>query len=227
MIDQTRCDVRWLGYAWQVLNEAGGLMTCCIGGASCEVQRWTGCLGAEYGSGRVLMVGAVHNKPVLEQDKAPLARAAKAWVESGRSSSADAAYLAAVRDFYRRVTPTWELGTVWRTFAKLRDRLGVGSEQVAYANVAKCERRSGAGYDRQIRQCFERFPLNRLVDALDPAIILIALNNQTYAKVAAGSGTVHDGKRIFQYDNMHLTDPAGRRFEIWVRDAKTAYDRAK
>jgi hypothetical protein len=223
-IDQVRCESRWLDYAWKVLIEQGGLMTCCITGASNEVQRWTGCLGANYGLGRVLMVGAVHNKPVLEQDKAPLALAAKTWVDSGRSGANDGAYLAAVRDFYRRVAPTWEYGgTVWRTFAKIRERLNLRSEEVAYTNVAKCEMRTGFGYGQLIRECLHRFPLNNLVEAVNPAIVLVALSNQTYTKAAGSSGIVHDGKRVFQYDNMHLTDPAGRLFEVWIQDAKAAY----
>ena len=128
-------------------------MTCCVTGPSNEVQRWTGCLGAEYASGRVLMVGAVHNKPVLSQDRAPLALAAKVWVDAGRSGGTDAAYLAEVRDFYRQVTPTWENGgTVWRTFAKLRAQLGVRSEEVAFSNIAKCEMHPS----RQLRQADSR-----------------------------------------------------------------------
>ena len=224
LINQASCDGRWLNYAWKVLTEDGGLTTCCVTGTSNEVQRWTGCLGGDYSSGRVLMVGAVHNKPVLEQDKAPLALAARAWVDSGRSSTADSRYIAAVRDFYRRVTPTWEYGgTVWRTFAKLRDRLSVDVEQVAYANVAKCEMRTGLGYGQLIQQCLRRFPLNDLVDAVNPAIVLIALDNQSFTKAIGVGGIVHDGRRIFQYNNRNLTDPAGRRFETWVQDAKAAY----
>jgi len=185
-------EIAWLRYARRVLFEhgQGGLRTCCLGAGTelppHERVLWPGYLGARYGEGRVLLVGAVHNASELNTEPIrALAEKAVEWQSDPLSDDLSREYLEAARSGYiksatQKLSVTgksWADGGVWGAFATLLETLKLAKggklktypapwELVAFTNLAKCATPSGVGYTARVNHCngslLDRLPIREL-----------------------------------------------------------------
>ena len=165
---QDEFEARWLAYAHKVLT-----VPC---GCPCDGElSWPGYLGQEYAVGRVLLVGAIHNAPVLRSSGIfEIAPDVEAFVKA--SPGDPQRYLDVVREAYVKAIPRWktyvnEKGqriteTVWKRLLLLVDAFGIPLTQIAFTNLAKCALPSGSGW------AIEK--LAELIKHLEPRYVLIA-----------------------------------------------------
>ena len=166
---------RWLRYAAEVVSDADHMSTCRVrGGSPPEAGyftdvRWPGYLGPLYGPGGVLWIANIHrnfDSAGLSSEFASSAAAAIRGWRDGKSD--DETLLREVRVVYELGLRTWTVGYWGR---RTLTALGVPIEAVAYANVAKCQA-VDTGVTLQ-RWCLRRWPLQRLIDDLEPGIVLL------------------------------------------------------
>src|SRR5262249_51283783 len=123
----------------------------------------------------------------------------------------DDKYLSAVRSAYEASARDWgwsDLGTVWGGFAIVCAELKLKLEQAATTNLAKCYWPPGdpdfiqgdkedkiSGNDLAMR-CAEQYPLQELIEALDPKAVFIAKANDDSRKLFGGLETDPERCRI-------------------------------
>lgn len=213
----------WLEYALDVLTRGGGAMNCCVSGQTDRISRWPGYLGPDYASGRVLLVGAVHNE--ADMDATPevpaIGDGAVEWINGHRS---DSDYLAMLRVEYPRAINFWcrNGGGVFRKFTEIRAALGVSLGQCAISNIAKCTAvRGSKKYCESISACPLRFPLTDLIALLDPVIAFIACNDTNARIPGVGSTST---RRVYRFQQLNSLEYATkRRREVWLREAADFY----
>jgi len=185
------CDSAWLVYARGVLGD-GVLRSCCQFPVAADRPLrkrvlWPGYIGVNYAKGRVLFVGAMHNAGELfTSEIGALAEVAAQWIRSAATSTTNAHHLEEVRRAYLASIPRWTKGAVWGRFDRIRRRLNLTWEDIAFTNIAKCaeisdanDRDSKKRYNKRITKCtgsfFDRVPLAEL----QPLAIFVACDNAT------------------------------------------------
>ena len=238
----------WLDYAWRVVNCSEPHLSACINaGAAVPGSgrvdgndiRLPGYLGRSYQPGGILCVAAVSREPSLEhQEKNPanartdatLFKLTRKWIKDGRSRTSDERYLNSVRSYYEDALPTWDR---WRRHFRtlVEEYLEMGVSDVAYTNLAKCRvsidqgaqvRRAEATLTRLCQREF--IPMRRIVDIVEPVVILVAVLN------AGRNGDIvesWDGQRcsplVYAWQGQsghdrHNTDPRARKLHDWAPD---------
>lgn len=193
---------RWLVYARAVFR-------CANSGHACDAPsiadidnalRWPGFVGANYERARtrLLLVGRIHNPsgwrawPGLGTLE-PLVRD---WV-SGRSS--DAEFYRQYSERYAQLLVTW--GPWRKVYAFLAEAAGVDADGVAYTNVAKCWQYPGKESAMQ-RLCSQAFPLQNLVDILQPHGVFVLAPDSWVSRVpgvsVASTAFMNDSAPHFQ-----------------------------
>jgi hypothetical protein len=214
----------WLDYARDVLKHGGGAMNCCVCGDTDRISRWPGYLGPDYASGRVLLVGAVHNQADMDAtpEVSAIGAAALEWINGDRS---DSAYLALLRAEYPKAIDFWcrHGGGVFRKFAEIRAALGSSLEQCAVSNIAKCTAvRGSKKYCESINACPVRFPVTDLIARLDPVIVFIACND-TNARIP-GVVQATATRRVYRFHQLNSLEYATkRRRDVWLPEAVDFY----
>lgn len=213
----------WLDYARDVLTRGGGEMNCCVSGDTDRISRWPGYLGSDYISGRVLLVGAVHNQ--ADMDATPevpaIGSAALQWIGGDLS---DSDYLALLRAKYPEAINFWSRGGggVFRKFGAIRAALGISLEQCAISNIAKCTAMGrSAKYRESISACPVRFPLTCLIARLDPVLVFIACNDQK-ARLAGVESTA--ARRLYRFQQRNSRQYETKRPQrVWLPEAVDFY----
>lgn len=242
----TETERRWLDYAWEVVNCPTGHRRACerAGGArpgqgrvDGNELRWPGYLGRRYGEERgVLCVGAVHREATPELERrdrtigrtnAELATSAREWLAGGRSEPGDSRYLGRVRSAYEEALPQWAR---WQRHYRtlVEDYLGMSSTQIAWSNLAKCRVSIDRGPKQRsaeaalTRLCQSAFPIDRLIEAIRPVVVLVAVLN-----AKAGGGIVSSWESascspiVYTWQGQsghdrHNTAPGARPLREWA-----------
>jgi hypothetical protein len=228
-------ELRWLEYAWDVVNCPSPHIKACeaAGGAISRRDvdgnelRWPGYLGSGYEIGRgILCVAHAHREPTAETERLDptirrtndrLVDATRSWTGAGpRSSARDQQYLRAVRSAYEDALPAWN---VWKGFARLVEReLGLDVTHIAYANLAKCRVPIERSPDPLVRLCQRQFPIAQLVAAIQPAVVLTCV-----LPARRGGLVIWDSEDaspvVLAWHGRNGTDPGGRPMATWVPEA--------
>ena len=178
---------RWLTYAREVVTDKDHREHCQERGGSnpnaiCAERgglqrpanfakdvRWPGYLGSAYGAGGVLWISNIHRNFDSEGLPPSFAEGANNCIRRWRDGvSDDASFLQELRAIYLRGLRRWLVGS-WPGKALLA--LEVELESVAYTNVAKCQA-VDTGMSLQ-RFCVARWPLRRIVNLLEPGLVLL------------------------------------------------------
>jgi hypothetical protein len=185
----TELENGWLDYAWMVLHKplvVNGReheeQFCCFDQSPRrQIARWPGYLGSSFETGRVLLVGEVHNgnargkaglftKPIK-----CLEAVAKNWIRFGRSTESDALYLTKIRETYPDSMTAWRNagGQVWRNLLTILECLKLTPSQIAFTNLAKCYT-DQPDHNKMVLECDRAFPMQDLVKILKPLAVFIA-----------------------------------------------------
>jgi hypothetical protein len=186
----TEFEKSWLDYAWMVLTKPLAVsgreheeQFCCLDESPRrQIARWPGYLGSSFETGRVLLVGEVHNgnatgkAGLFTEPIKRLEAVAKNWIRFGRSPESDAFYLAAIRETYPSSMNAWRSagGQVWRNLLTIRECLQLTSSQIAFTNLAKCYTDEPGSHNNMVLECNREFPLQNLVKILKPLAVFIA-----------------------------------------------------
>lgn len=153
--------------------------------------RWPGYVGERWQPDKgVLFVGSVHSdfrKNGRQQGDADRVRVVAGMVEANRkwrNCSADTAegnseYLAATRHAYSSLIPGWSRDGA---FGEVRRALGDDVDEIAWTNLVHCRaqpRKTPAVEYKLQRECSGikgEFPIGRLIAAIRPAAILVAVS---------------------------------------------------
>lgn len=169
MADLTDLERRWLDYARRVVNVKADHIRACEGAGgvpdSLDVSRalrWPGYIGRRYEEGvGVLCVAQVHrddnaaSERVDPQVNIAYVAAVRNW-KLGQVD--DAAFLEATRAAYEHWIPGW---IRWRQhFGYLvQEVLGLSIDQIAYANLAKCQLPITSNTYKVVALCQREFPM--------------------------------------------------------------------
>lgn len=84
----------------------------------------------------------------------------------------DAGFLGETRTAFEYWIPRWG---AWKHFRYLvEEQLGLGVDQVVYANLAKCQLSTDRSTTKVVRRCQGEFPMCELVEAVRPRAVLCA-----------------------------------------------------
>jgi hypothetical protein len=176
----------WLAYAREVVDDVQHQAQCAELGGSPEHPgvdapdlRWPGYLGAGVALGTgVLMVSNIHRNfaygTVGGKDRDRLVEVTRGWREGLVD---DQTYLTVMRDVYLIGLRGWALGRQLRFAAA---SLGFSLEEVTYVNAARCQYPEIPPALPQARLvkpalqrfCLKRFPMTRIVNAVQPQLLL-------------------------------------------------------
>ena len=188
-------------------------------------DHWPGYLGPQYGIGRVLLVGMIHSSVGLDRTAGPMAKLTAEqhrWAHALRWPSSDQRYVETMREVYPMAAPSWADGPVWRNFYKILAALNLRLEQVAFTNLAKCSWKSGdRELNRVVRRCRARFPLQQLVEAIEPLAVFIATRTPETHALAEKLQTSQ--RRVWVYGNRDGRDLENRLLREWLPEAVEDY----
>jgi hypothetical protein len=219
MSSQREYERRWIKYARKVLS------TPC--GCNCDGEiSWPGYIGKDYHLGRVLLVGAIHNDPVLRKsgilEIIPKVEAFKRATPPQK----DQLYIDAVRKAYLQAIPKWatyvnEKGrrinnTVWAHLLSLLDAFGIPLTQFAFTNLAKCALPAGAGWAierRRIKGHESVTPISALIQSLEPRYVLIAKERRDLPEILG----LKSNPLILRFCNNRTFSSELVPFETWKR----------
>jgi hypothetical protein len=248
----TEFEKGWLNYAWTVLTkplvdgrEHEAQFCCFDHSPRCQIARWPGYLGSSFKTGRVLLVGEVHNgnatgkAGLFTEPIKRLEAVAKSWIRSGRSAQSDSLYLTAIRETYPDSMTAWRNagGQVWRNLLLILDRLHLTPNQIAFTNLAKCYT-DVPGHNKMVLECNRVFPLQDLANTLKPLAIFIAkgdrricaqiqirpLNSSLPRLFWFGNANVDQGKyKCGDLDSRYLNRP----LEEWLPAAVLLYRQSR
>jgi len=178
-----RADIEraWLDLTYRITPAPKGSCVCdpTAGGA----VRWSGYLGSSYVDPvrprrRFLFVGANHNPQGLAKTPAITGYnrdALQRWASRERDQHGDTALLYQMRQAYQSSWPQWGSHPgVWKIFEEIRATVGIGAEEFAFVNLARCPHPDRARDNDAIMACQSSFPLADLVLALDARVIFLA-----------------------------------------------------
>jgi hypothetical protein len=185
--------------------------------------RLPGFIGERYEAGKgVLLVGVLlKTAEVADPAFLPAMAAGAAWVRTGRSATSDAKFFADACDAYANAMPGWP---VWRRFGVVLDSLGLGLEDVAYTNAAKCWH-TWRGYDDRnlaknlASKCSSKFSqISSLVDRIEPRQVYLA-------GASAASSVRRSAKRdVFVINVINGSVDGMEPWPNWLAEARQLYD---
>jgi hypothetical protein len=226
MTTQSTFERSWLAYARRVLVER----------TECDCDddiQWPGYLGAKYAEGRLLLVGAIHNAPVLEASGlSSIATFARTWAFTEPNDEGDETYLKTVRGAYLAAIPQWKqwhndnghlvTGTVWTNFKKIVDRLELSFEHVAFTNLAKCALPAGTKPSvefQRIRRHESVTSISSLIAMLKPRLVIIAKDSRTVNRLVNVSSSLSRirrcNNRTFVCDGLPISEWLPREAARW------------
>jgi hypothetical protein len=220
-------EAEWLAYARHTITSGE---RSCLCPAQDRLIRWPGYLGERYDTGRVLLVGAIHNTARLFTEQiSALEPIARNWAQSPEAAKRDAAYLHALRQAYRASIPQWQSwvvdgrtvrGTVWSRFQDIIDALGANWDQVAFTNLAKCHTPVQSIDGPRIVSCASSFPIASLVSILQPSAVFVAKD----ARAVNASTPIPPqvGCLVRRYNNMTGVS-GGRKMRDWLPEDVALY----
>ena len=199
--------------------------------------RWPGYLGRNYIEGRgILCVGAAYREstleverrnPVIARTNADLIACAREWISAGRSEESDERYLDRLRNAHEDALPEWDR---WRRHFRtlVEDYLGMSRSEIAWANLAKClvsidrgsKQRAAEGV--LTRLCQREFPMSELVQAIRPAVVLVAvLHARPGGDIVRTWDAPGWSPLVFTWQGQsghdrHNTKPGARRLSEWA-----------
>jgi hypothetical protein len=211
---------RWLDYARRIVNvDVAHLARCAAaGGLSDPVDpsqalRWPGYLGYSYETARVLLVGQVHRdiNAASGVDPAVNDRYVAQTYDWSLGRISDETFLEETRRAYPYWMKDWP--GAWRHFRALLNTLELGFEQIAYANLAKCQLPTTRKPDVLLQVCQRDFPMRELVEAIHPTMVLVAAKN-----AHEGGGTVTDWgtPNVFTFDFRRGTNRNDEKRDVWA-----------
>jgi hypothetical protein len=221
---QATYEKRWLSYARDVLKQESG--------CPCDADEiaWPGFIGANYAAGRVLIVGSIHNAPVLRSSGIyDIVPEVKTFLKNMPNVLADKQYLDAVRNAYMGAIPRWQRyvnengltvsGTVWTNIAKIVKALELAFADVAFTNLAKCGLPTKTSWPRERSriEAHERAtPLNRLIRDIEPHYVLLAKEQRDLEKIVVLETT--SSTILRRCHNLNFTSNGERRDDWLPRD---------
>jgi hypothetical protein len=171
----SRLETAWLEYAREVVEDGEHHSTCASRGGSdaslgfAPDVRWPGYLGRDYRRGGVLWLANVHTSFATAGLGPRFAQTADESVRRWRGRfDSDETFLDGLRNTYEIGLATWTVGGWPR---RALERLGVPIAAVAYSNAARCQA-TDTGIELQ-RHCLKRWPVQRLLDLLEPDLVLL------------------------------------------------------
>lgn len=206
----------WLEYAWEVVTDASHRVDCeKLGGKVFDLDatetRWPGYIGTNYSSGNPIFVSNIHrnfDSGGLTEDVSivrDFSSANENWKSAGRSISGDNQFLVSTALNYERGLKSWNVGSVMRKYLRAS---GMHWSDVAYLNVAKCQSMDAGSKLQDL--CIRRWPIERLVDALRPSVIVTC------------SIKIRDrglkGTPVYWYHQLNKLDSRGRRQDTWMAE---------
>ena len=233
-------EAAWLTYSRAVLGDDEHRRQCTrLGGSPAHpgvdssTLRWPGYLGVDARIGEcVLVVSNIHrdfaSAGVSATLRDRLIEVTDAW---SRGLCGDDEYLAAVRAVYETGLARW---TVGRHVRHVTTALGHSARQIAFTNAARCQFPEvpppvpAAGrVKRQLQAlCLQRFPVDRLVEILEPLLVLFtsteAFELHTSSGRTAGRSVpmilMHqlNGRLLREVDLGETRIPAPSPREEWV-----------
>jgi hypothetical protein len=178
----TEFERAWIPYARHVLEQNAG--------CACDADEiaWPGFIGPSYSTGMVLVVGSIHNAPVLRSsgvyDIVPKVRE---WLSRRQTPESDRAYLDIVWQAHCAAIPRWQWyqnesgkwvsGAVWNGIEAAARGFGLTFSDIAFTNLAKCGLPTRTPWSLEKRRIIAHeadTPLTSIIDALKPRYVLLA-----------------------------------------------------
>lgn len=223
-LGQRELERRWCEYARRVHQRSAG--------CPCDVDdaAWPGFMGENYAVGRVLIVGSIHNAPVLRAsgiyDVVPHV---ERWFHS--EAPDDRGYLRTLRAAYLAAIPNWKryvnadgrqvTGAVWTNISKVVSKLGLTFADVAFTNLAKCGLPTKTSWPKErLRiEAHERCtPLSGLIRDIEPHYVLIAKEVDGIREIVRIEP--REQTLVRWCHNLNFTS-ASRKRDVWLaEDAK-------
>jgi hypothetical protein len=220
-LDQREIERRWCVYARRVLEQRAG--------CPCDTDdaAWPGFIGENYSVGRVLIVGSIHNAPVLRASGIyNVLPYAKRWVAADAGD--DSRYLRVVRAAYADAIPHWiryvndngryVAGAVWTNIAKVVGSLGLTLSDIAFTNLAKCGLPTKTSWRLErlrIEAHEQHTPLSRLIRDIEPQYVLIAKEVSGITEIVRLEP--RELTLVRWCHNLNFTS-AGRKRDVWLAE---------
>lgn len=114
--------------------------------------------------------------PSVDQAAQRVVEISRNWISSGRSIESDNMFLKNYNQAFKAALSQWDLWT--RHFRTLvQDLSGLSLDQIAFTNLAKCRipYPSRVSPYKMIRLCQEQFPVDDLLERIQPRVILLSV----------------------------------------------------
>lgn len=184
----TAVEDAWLVYARRVIDCSSAHRAACIaaGGAPIATKidadlRWPGMLGARYESAkyRILCIGQIHLETEwveVRENIGSLQPLMRAW---RNRTIGDADFLSEYRSRYARYLLQW--GPWKKAFGPALRPLGIGAEDVAYVNFARCWQAADSRVYEAMHSCSGPFPTSEVYEIVKPDAAIVLSGKSVFA----------------------------------------------